>query len=52
MIVILTLAGLAFAVSLFMAHFAAAMADRWQRRRVVDPDRARIARDISYSKIL
>jgi len=54
MIVILTIIGLGLALSLFVAHLAYALADRWQneRREKADPDRVRIARDLSYSKLL
>lgn len=54
MVAFLVIVGLGLALSLFVSHFVYALMDRWQseRRLEADPDRARIARDLSYSKLL
>lgn len=54
MIVILTIAGLGLAASLFVSHLAYALADRWQKDRAekLDPLRDRLARDARYARIL
>lgn len=54
MTVILTIAGLGLAASLFVSHLAYALADRWQHDRAekLDPIRDRLVRDARYAKLL